>query len=36
MRKLRLRAVMAFARFMDVPIAVHQTFFMSGISRKMS
>jgi hypothetical protein len=34
--KLRLDATLAFARLLGVPVAVHQTFFMKGISWKIS
>ncbi len=36
MRKFRLRAVLAFARWLGAPIAVHQTYLIKDAIAKMS
>jgi hypothetical protein len=36
MKNLRVRAVLAFGRLMGVPLAVHQSFLMSGIKVRRS
>jgi hypothetical protein len=36
MKNFRIRLIMIIARFLSVPIDVHQTFFVKGIKSKMS